>query len=190
MDAPASATSSGGNSGGSGALQRLQLREASLPITEDVLRNVEVGGKLADRPESLVALAGRLGHLGSRSLAAGDPLAHELTGAEGKHPARRDRNLDSGFGVAADALAFVAKDEAAEPTPSLLPLDARGTYGAGCARRCGPIRSARGRFAMPMSARSRGSTSDRGCMTACIGPGRPLLAKSDITAISKSACAA
>ena len=45
-----------------GALQRPQLREAGLPIAQDVLRDAELGGKLADRPEGLVALAGRFGH--------------------------------------------------------------------------------------------------------------------------------
>ena len=34
-----------------GALQRPQLREARLPIAQDMLRDAEVGGKLADRPE-------------------------------------------------------------------------------------------------------------------------------------------
>ena len=40
-----------------GALQRPQLREARLPIAQDVLRNAELGRKLADRPEGVVALA-------------------------------------------------------------------------------------------------------------------------------------
>src|SRR4051812_45009735 len=48
------------------------------------------------------------------SAALGDPLAHDLTGAEGEHAARRDRHFDAGLRVAADPLAFVAKDEAAE----------------------------------------------------------------------------
>ena len=49
-----------------------------------------------------------------RSAAAGDPLAHDLTGAEGEHAARRDRHLDAGLRIAADPLALVAQDEAAE----------------------------------------------------------------------------
>src|SRR3954469_19429098 len=48
------------------------------------------------------------------SAGAGDPLAHDLAGAEGQHAPRRDRNLDPGFGIAADPLALVAQDEAAE----------------------------------------------------------------------------
>src|ERR1044072_9579315 len=48
-----------------GALQRLQLREARLPIAQYVLGHAEIGGKLTDRPEGEVALALRFGgHLG------------------------------------------------------------------------------------------------------------------------------
>src|SRR4051812_36476195 len=46
--------------------------------------------------------------------APGDPLAGHLAGAEGEHPARRDRHLDARLGVASHALALVAQDEAAE----------------------------------------------------------------------------
>src|SRR3546814_13131294 len=48
------------------------------------------------------------------SAAVYNPLAHDLAGAERKDSARRDRNLDSGLRVAADPLALVAQDEAAE----------------------------------------------------------------------------
>src|SRR5438105_189382 len=48
------------------------------------------------------------------SAGAGDPLAHDLAGAEGQHPPRRDRHFDAGLGIAADPLALVAQDEAAE----------------------------------------------------------------------------
>ena len=46
-----------------GALQRPQLREARLPVAQDMLRNAEVAGEFADRPESMLALADRLGHV-------------------------------------------------------------------------------------------------------------------------------
>src|SRR5205814_4702866 len=42
------------------------------------------------------------------------PLAHELAGAEGHTPARRDRHLDAGLRIAADPLALVAQDEGTE----------------------------------------------------------------------------
>jgi hypothetical protein len=53
-----------------GALERLQLREAALPIAEDVLRHVQLGRKLTDGSESRFALAG-----GVRHCAAQPPLA-------------------------------------------------------------------------------------------------------------------
>src|SRR6476661_2189805 len=43
-----------------------------------------------------------------------DLVAHDLAGAERHHPARRDRHFDAGLGIAADPLALVAQDEAAE----------------------------------------------------------------------------
>src|SRR3712207_3649254 len=43
-----------------------------------------------------------------------DSVAHDLAGAEGHDPARGDRHFDAGLWIAADALALVAKDEAAE----------------------------------------------------------------------------
>ena len=46
------------------ALQRLQLRKARFPVTQDVLRDPEVSGEFADRPESMLALADRFGHAG------------------------------------------------------------------------------------------------------------------------------
>ena len=51
-----------------GALQRTELREASLPITQDMLRDSEILGQFADGPKSLVALAGGLRHGISRRL--------------------------------------------------------------------------------------------------------------------------
>src|SRR5215213_8193156 len=48
------------------------------------------------------------------SAALGDPLAHDLTGAEGEHSARRDRHFDARLRIAADPFALVAQDEAAE----------------------------------------------------------------------------
>jgi hypothetical protein len=58
----------------------------------------------------------RPGLFGGRHPAAalGDPVAHDLAGAEGHHAARRDRHFDAGLGIAADPLALVAQDEAAE----------------------------------------------------------------------------
>src|SRR5574338_1027755 len=47
-------------------------------------------------------------------LALRDPVAHDLTGAEGHHPPWSDRHFDAGLGIAADALALVAQDEGAE----------------------------------------------------------------------------
>src|SRR5688500_15539658 len=44
----------------------------------------------------------------------GDPVAHDLAGEEGHHPARRDRPFYAGLGIAAYALGLVAKDEASE----------------------------------------------------------------------------
>src|SRR6185369_6201805 len=43
-----------------------------------------------------------------------DPVAHDLAGAEGHHPPRRDRHLDPGLRIAPDPLALVAQDEGAE----------------------------------------------------------------------------
>src|SRR5437868_14284189 len=43
-----------------------------------------------------------------------DPLAHDLAGAEGEDAAGRDRHFDAGLRIAADPLALVAQDEAAE----------------------------------------------------------------------------
>src|SRR5688572_8111519 len=56
----------------------------------------------------------RLGSAIGPSARAGDPFAHDLAGAERQHPPGRDRHLDAGLGVAADPLALVAQDEAAE----------------------------------------------------------------------------
>src|SRR5215210_4440564 len=50
----------------------------------------------------------------TRGSALGDPVAHDLTGAEGHDAARRNRHFDAGLGVAPDPLAFVAQDERAE----------------------------------------------------------------------------
>src|SRR3954462_5445800 len=44
----------------------------------------------------------------------GDPVAHDLAGAEGHHPPWRDRYFDARLRVPADTLAFVAQDESAE----------------------------------------------------------------------------
>src|SRR5437868_8087968 len=44
----------------------------------------------------------------------GDPVAHDLARAEGHHPPRRDRHLDTGLRIATDALTLVAQDEGAE----------------------------------------------------------------------------
>src|SRR3954468_23365956 len=50
----------------------------------------------------------------TRGSALGDPVAHDLAGAESHHAPRGDRNLDPGLGIAADPLALVAQDERAE----------------------------------------------------------------------------
>src|SRR5689334_9421006 len=73
----------------------------------------------------------------------GDPLAHDLTGAEGEHAARRDRHLDAGLGIAADPLALVAQDEAAEARNlDVLAVGERGAHmmedALDDARRLGP----------------------------------------------------
>src|SRR6478672_27440 len=44
----------------------------------------------------------------------GDPLAHDLAGAEGEDAAGCDRHFDAGLRIAANPLALVAQDEAAE----------------------------------------------------------------------------
>src|SRR5690348_16642107 len=44
----------------------------------------------------------------------GDPIAHDLAGAEGHDAARSDRHFDAGLRIAADALTLVAQDEGAE----------------------------------------------------------------------------
>src|SRR5436189_3806837 len=60
---------------------------------------------------------------------AGDPLAHDLAGAEGEHSARRDRHLDPGLGIAPDPLALVAQDEASEAgNLDVLPIGQRGAH--------------------------------------------------------------
>src|SRR5690242_5889492 len=47
-------------------------------------------------------------------LLPGNPIAHDLAGAEGHYAPRSDRHLDAGLRVAADSLPLVAKDEGAE----------------------------------------------------------------------------
>src|SRR3954451_10565528 len=44
----------------------------------------------------------------------GNPVAHDLAGAEGHHAARRDRHFDACLRIAADAHTLVAQDEGAE----------------------------------------------------------------------------
>src|SRR3954452_12204285 len=57
---------------------------------------------------------GSFSPVATRRSALGDPVAHDLAGAEGHHPARRDRHFDARLRVAADALALVAQNEGAE----------------------------------------------------------------------------
>src|SRR4051812_49933202 len=57
---------------------------------------------------------GSLSPATTRGSALGDPVAHDLAGAEGHHAPRSDRNLDPGLGIAPDPLALVAQDERAE----------------------------------------------------------------------------
>ena len=45
-----------------GALEWAKLRETRFPIAEDVLRNAQILGELADGPEGLVALARSFSH--------------------------------------------------------------------------------------------------------------------------------
>src|SRR5688500_9008213 len=58
-----------------GALERLQLREAALPIAQYMLGDVELGRELADRPEGLFALAGGVPHGRSRPWPSGRRLS-------------------------------------------------------------------------------------------------------------------
>src|SRR5438045_3467501 len=51
---------------------------------------------------------------GTERSALRDPVAHDLAGAEGHDPPRRDRDFDARFRIAADPLALVAQDEGSE----------------------------------------------------------------------------
>ena len=129
-----------------GALQRPQLREARLPIAQDMLRDAEVAGEFADRPEGLSLL--RIGSA-MRGLSPVRAIRSRMIWLARKVSTRRGAIGTSTpvFGIAADPLALVAQDEAAEAgNLDVLPVGQRArTYGAGCARRCPPIRRATGR---------------------------------------------
>src|SRR5690242_6462943 len=56
---------------------------------------------------------GAFSAVATRSL-PGDPVAHDLAGAEGHHAPRSDRHLDARLRVAPDALALVAQDESSK----------------------------------------------------------------------------
>src|SRR3954470_8110042 len=59
----------------------------------------------------------------------GNPVAHDLAGAERHHASRCDRHFDAGLRVAADPLALVAKDERSEAGHlHVLPLGERMTH--------------------------------------------------------------
>ena len=125
-----------------GALQRPQLRETWFPNSAGYAGRRRARRQFADRPEGVRGLCRR----SPSPCLLGDPVAHDLAGAEGHHPARRDRHFDAGLGIAADPLALVAQDEAAEAgNLDVLALgQARGTYGGARARPCSAL-SARDR---------------------------------------------
>src|SRR5690348_4254508 len=68
----------------------------------------------ADSSPIVLRAPGAFSAVAKRTSLPGDPVAHDLAGAEGHHAARGDRHFDTGLGVAADALALVAQDEGAE----------------------------------------------------------------------------
>jgi hypothetical protein len=49
-----------------------------------------------------------------RSFPGDDPVLEHLTGAEGQDPAWWDRRFNSGPGISANALGFIAQQERAE----------------------------------------------------------------------------
>src|SRR4051794_5140786 len=57
---------------------------------------------------------GSLSPAATRRSALGDPVAHDLAGAERHHAPRCDRHFDAGLRIAADSLTLVAEDERAE----------------------------------------------------------------------------
>src|SRR5438270_4996875 len=67
-----------------------------------------------DNSPIVLRASGSFSPAATSASAPGDPVAHDLAGAEGHHPPRSDRHFDSGLWVAADSLALVAQDERAE----------------------------------------------------------------------------
>src|SRR3954454_21278867 len=67
-----------------------------------------------DNSPIVFSASGSLSPAATRGSALGDPVAHDLTGAERHHSPRCDRHLDPSLRIAADALPFVAQDERPE----------------------------------------------------------------------------
>src|SRR5712692_7294135 len=115
------------------AFQRLDLSEAGFPEAQDMLRQVEVIGDLADGTERVWSFF----HVRSRPPAcsaflavalAVDTALHDVRRFEHHDASRLDRHFLAGLRVAADPAAFVAHDERAE-RGKLHVLAARETVG-------------------------------------------------------------
>src|SRR5437868_3963171 len=67
-----------------------------------------------DNSPIVFSASGSLSPAATRGSALGDPVAHDLTGAEGHDTPRCDRHFDPRLRIAADALTLVAQDECPE----------------------------------------------------------------------------